>query len=714
MSDERFFCTAPRNAGDLLVREIAENGGSDIHEQPNGVRFIGPLEVGYRICLFSRIAGRVLLEIAGFTAASEDELYEASRDIQWNEHLGADSTFAINSTVTGAAAIGRKGAVLRVKDAVADYFSDAVGRRPSVDTEYPDCRIAVHVSGDNITVYFNISGESLHRRGYRKSGGPAPLKENVAAAMLLRSSWDTIAADGGALVDPMCGVGTIPIEGALIAGDIAPGLLRTKFGFERWKRHDAALWREIMDEASERRRAGAEHIPVIVGYDANRRSITEAVKTAGSVGLGNHIHFEKRDVSSVIPPKKGKAEGKYLGLIATNPPYGVRMGSKQDLVPLYRGMGRVLKTAFPGWKTAIITADKELSMATGLKAQKVNTLYNGSIECILAQSDIFAVEGAGQPSSGKREIYEEQFGNRLKKNFKEMRTWAEREGISCFRVYDADMPEFAAAIDLYEHTWVHIQEYSPPETVNKRQADLRLQVILDVTPRVLEISRSNVFVKTRARQSSGRQYEAMGSSGVFHEIHEGGLSFLCNFTDYLDTGIFLDHRITRDMIRSMSKGKTFLNLFSYTASATVYAADGGSTHTTSIDNSNTYTEWARENLNINGIFGNEHELVRDEARRWLTRGVSRFDLIFLDPPTFSRSKSFQTTFQVQRDHIELIQMALKRLTKDGILLFSTNFQKFKLQEDALEGLHVTNLTRETVPHDYRRSPRIHQLWRISP
>ena len=680
MNDFHFFCTAPRNAGDLLIREVDEHGGTEIHEQVNGVRFRGTLGTGYRLCLFSRIAGRVLLQIAHFACVSEAELYEYSRKVDWDDHLGVGDTFAIATTVAGTATFNRTGALLKVKDAIADYFMDTVGSRPSVDTASPDIRLSIFVAADHATLYLNLSGESLHRRGYRQTGGPAPLKENVAAAILLRAAWDQIAADGGALVDPMCGVGTIPLEGALIAGDFAPGLLRAGFGFEQWKQHDQSLWKVALREAEERRQAGADKIPAIFGYDKNRHSIHEALRSAHAMGISGSLHFEKRDMTTVTPPSKVLSKGRYSGLIATNPPYGVRMGTKQDLTPLYRSLGQVLKTSFSGWKSAIFTADKELSLATKLRAEKLNTLYNGSIPCVLAQSELFDVD-VGTQSVGKKEIYEEQFGNRLKKNYKKIKKWAVESDISCYRVYDADMPEFAAAIDLYENKWAHVQEYAPPKTVDRRQAELRLQVILDVVPDVLGISRKDIFVKTRERQRAGRQYQAMGGSGVFHEIREGGLSFLANFTDYLDTGIFLDHRITREMIRNMSDGRTFLNLFSYTASATVYAISGGAAKTVSVDNSNTYTEWARENMNINGFFNPRHELIKDEARSWLTRGKSRYQLIFLDPPTFSRSKSFKKTFQIQYDHIDLISMALDRLSSDGTLLFSTNYQQFKLDSD---------------------------------
>jgi 23S rRNA (guanine2445-N2)-methyltransferase / 23S rRNA (guanine2069-N7)-methyltransferase len=518
--------------------------------------------------------------------------------------------------------------------------------------------------------------------------------------MLMRAGWPGIAAKGGQLLDPMCGSGTIPIEAALIAGDIAPGLTRAKFGFESWKLHDPASWQAILSDARDRRERGITSIPRITGYDRDRRAVSAAVRAAELMGLAGIVHFEKREIGGAVPSTKE------TGLVAVNPPYGVRLKDANSLIPLYRSLGRILKTSFPGWKAVILSGDKELSMATALRATKVNTLYNGAIPCVLAQFDIHA--GEAPPAAP----YFEQFGNRLEKNFRRFSRWAEKEGISCYRIYDADMPEFSAAIDFYEKRWVHVQEYAAPPSIDPKRARARLQVILDTIPKVLDVRRENVHVKTRERQETGAQYEHIGNSGLFNEIHEGGLSFLVNFTDYLDTGIFLDHRITRSMIREMAQGRRFLNLFSYTGSATVYAVNGGAISSVSVDNSNTYTAWARDNLHLNGMFDDSHELVRDDARVYLSRSKERFDLIFIDPPTFSRSKRFKSTFQIQRDHVELIDMAAKRLAPSGVILFSTNFRRFKLDYPSLKSFMIDDLTTETIPEDFGRTKKMHQLWKL--
>ena len=707
MKELAFFCSCPKNASDLLAREAKDAGGTDVHEHANGVQLAGSIETGYRLCLWSRIAGRVLMELSEFDAASPDELYEAVRAFDWPSHMDLDSTFAAHATVTTKGPMSAKFAVLRTKDGIADHFRETTGgKRPSVDTSSPDISITIHIHGENVKLFLDLSGESLHRRGYRHEAGPAPLKENVAAAMLIRAGWPDIAKGGGPLLDPMCGSGTIPLEGALIAGDIAPGLSRPGFGFEKWKRHPADLWQELLTEAGERRAAGIDRIPRITGFDKDRRSVTAAVGSAERLGLNGVVHFEKRNLTAALPP------GKQPGLVAVNPPYGVRLQDRDRLLPLYRSLGRTLKNSFPGWKAAILSGDKELSMSTALRASKTNTLYNGAIPCILAQCDIHSADALPSAAGQGGEVYLEQFGNRLEKNFKRLSKWAEKEGISCYRVYDADMPEFSAAIDFYEGRWVHVQEYAPPPTVDAKRARVRLQVILETIPKIMGTRREYIHVKTRERQESGGQYEHIGDTGEFNEIHEGNLSFLVNFTDYLDTGIFLDHRVTRGLIRDIARGKRFLNLFSYTGSATVYAVHGGATSSVSVDNSNTYTAWARDNLHLNGMFDESHLLVRDEARAYLARGRERFDLIFIDPPTFSRSKRFKHTFQVQRDHVDLINLALKRLNRSGVILFSTNFKKFKLDYESLGFLEIEDLTKATIPVDFSRTQKMHQLWKL--
>jgi 23S rRNA (guanine2069-N7)-methyltransferase / 23S rRNA (guanine2445-N2)-methyltransferase len=317
------------------------------------------------------------------------------------------------------------------------------------------------------------------------------------------------------------------------------------------------------------------------------------------------------------------------------------------------------------------------------------------------------------------------FANRLRKNLRLLGKWARREGVSCYRLYDADMPEYAVAVDLYEG-WAHVQEYAAPATVAPARAEARLREAMAVLPEVLGIPAGNLVLKVRRRQKGLAQYERQAMTGDFHEVGEGGLRFLVNLTDYLDTGLFLDHRVTRAMIRELAagpappigwgRGRRFLNLFAYTGTASVYAASGGAVSTTSVDMSRVYLDWARRNMSLNGfVEGPAHRFVHGDCLKWVTlhRG-ERYDLIFLDPPTFSTSKRMaERTFDVQRDHAPLIRAAAGLLAPEGVLLFSNNFQRFRLHRQALSDLTVEDISAATIPHDFARNPRIHTCWRIA-
>jgi 23S rRNA (guanine2445-N2)-methyltransferase / 23S rRNA (guanine2069-N7)-methyltransferase len=279
-------------------------------------------------------------------------------------------------------------------------------------------------------------------------------------------------------------------------------------------------------------------------------------------------------------------------------------------------------------------------------------------------------------------------------------------------VYDADLPEYAVAVDLYDG-WAHVQEYAPPTTVDPVKARRRLREVMAVVPEVLGIPPMHAVLKVRRPQRGTDQYQKLQDQGRFLEVEEGGLRFLVNLTDYLDTGLFLDHRLTRRLIRELAPGRRFLNLFAYTGTATVYAAAGGAASTTTVDLSTTYLDWARRNLDLNGFTGPEHGFVRVDCLEWLEGGGNAYDLIFLDPPTFSNSKSMDGTLDVQRDHAGLIRAAMRRLAPAGVLIFSTNFRRFRLDQAVAEEFQVTDITRQTIPPDFARNPRIHSCFRIT-
>ena len=712
MESRSFFATAPKGIEPLLADELRALGVENAAETRAGVSFSGTLETAYRVCLWSRLASRVLLPLASFTADSPEQLYTGVRAIDWGEHLAAAGTLVVDASVSHSRITHSHYAALKVKDAVVDQFRDRSGVRPSIDSERPDVRINLYLLRDMATISLDLSGDSLHRRGYRDEGVLAPLKENLAAAILIRAGWPDIAAEGGPLVDPMCGSGTLLLEGAMMAGDIAPGLLRPYYGFLGWRGHDAALWQRLLEEAHQRRAAGLSHIPTIVGYDVDHKAIRAAWANIEQAGLRERIHVERREVAALVAPAGDPASA---GLVVVNPPYGDRLGEVEALKELYGLLGDRLKEHFAGWKAAVFTGNVELGKKLGLRAKKMHTLYNGAIECKLLHIEVQPenfVDRHRAPAPVALSEGATSFANRLRKNLKILGKWARQEGVSCYRLYDGDIPEYAVAVDLYDG-WVHVQEYQAPKEIDERKAAQRLREAMAVLPEVLEVPGERIFLKVRKQQKGREQYGKFGEQGQFIEVREGAARLLVNLSDYLDTGLFLDHRPTRKMLGELAAGKRFLNLFAYSGAATVQAALGGAASTLTVDMSQTYLDWAKRNLALNGLSGGNHQLVRADCVEWIGRGQGEFDLIFLDPPTFSNSKRMEGTFDVQRDHVELLRKTAALLAKDGTLIFSNNNRKFKMEAAALPELAIEDITRQTIPKDFERNPRIHNCWRIS-
>jgi 23S rRNA (guanine2445-N2)-methyltransferase / 23S rRNA (guanine2069-N7)-methyltransferase len=707
-----WIATAPVGAASVLAEELKQFGAEDIRERSHDVKFQGTLEVGYRICLWSRTATRVLLSLGSIDASSSKAIYEAVKRIDWREHLVPGATLAcdcsggnesIRHTIYGSQLL---------KDAVCDNLRDATGERPNIKPERPDVLLHLHVEGPTALVSVDFSGESLHRRGYRSEGGRAPLKENVAAAVLLRAGWPAIAEQGGILLDPMCGSGTFLTEGALIAADAAPALDRDYFGFLGWRGHDAELWERLRTEARARRAARPAR-RCILGSDNDSEAVRMAIANGAHAGVADWLHIEKRSLSEVARPK-GET-----GLVVANPPYGERIGAESGLPALYSELGAVLRERFQGWQAAILTGNPPLARNLGIYAKRTHRVFNGTIECRLLRFDLNEAS-AQRPAEEVRADWSsrpgaQMFANRLRKNLQRLDPWAERERIDCFRVYDADMPEYAFAIDLYgrEARHAYVQEYAPPKTVNQESARERRREVLAVLPEVLSVPIAQVHSRVRKPQKGTEQYEKRESVAERHAVSEGGLKFWVNFRDYLDTGLFLDHRIMRAMLRSWAKDTDFLNLFCYTGSASVYAAAGGARSTTGVDLSNTYLDWAHENLLLNGFGGNNHELYRADCLAWLEEQESRgprFDLIFVDPPTFSNSKRMDGVLDVQRDHVGMIRRSLKLLRPAGRLVFSTNYTRFKLDLAALADLAIEDISAATIPKDFERHARIHRCF----
>ena len=715
------YLTCPKSLEGLLLEEARGLGLEEAREQVAAVRGQASMETAYRLCLWSRLANRVLLVMARFPLSNAEELYQGVHAIDWHEHLLPSGSLAVEFSGRGAGIDNTHFGALKVKDAIVDKLRTAQGERPSVDKLNPDLRVHLRLERGEAIVSLDLSGHSLHQRGYRLQQGAAPLKENLAAAVLIRAGWPQLAAEGAALSDPMCGVGTLLIEAGLMAADIAPNLRRQQWGFTHWLGHVPALWQKLHEEAQARAQAGLAKPPLwIRGYEADPRLITPARNNIERAGLADWVKIYQGELATFEPrPDQGQH-----GLLVCNPPYGERLGDEASLLYLYQHLGERLRQSCLGWQAAIFTGAPELGKRMGLRSHKQYALFNGALPCKLLlmriEPEQFVTSArpaentpplAGESNTAAR-LSEggQMFANRLQKNLKTLGKWAKKAGVECYRLYDADMPEYALAIDLYRD-WVHVQEYAAPRSIDPEKAQTRLLDALAAIPVALGIPSERVVIKRRERQAGTRQYERQAAQGQFMEVTEGGVRLLVNLTDYLDTGLFLDHRPMRLRIQQEAAGKRFLNLVCYTATATVHAAKGGARSTTSVDLSKTYLDWARRNLALNG-FSERHRLEQGDVMHWLAEDRGEYELIFIDPPTFSNSKRMEGVFDVQRDHVQLLDLAMARLAAGGTLYFSNNFRKFQLDDSLQQRYAVEEISAQTLDADFARNPKIHRAWRL--
>lgn len=731
-----FFASTPKGMELLLADEIRSFNASDVKEANGGVEFTGDIETALRACLWSRLANRILLPLSQFTAETPEALYAAAAKIDWSEHFGIGNTFAIDATLRQSKMTHSRYAEQVIKDAIVDQFKETTNDRPSVERNQPDIRINAYVHRDKVTLSLDLSGDSLHRRKYRAESVEAPLKENLAAAILLRAGWPAIAKKGGALYDPMCGSGTFLIEAALMAGDIAPGLLREYYGFKAWKQFNPSIWERLIKEAEYRRDKGFENIPPITGSDISIKTSGIAKANIKSAGLKNYVNAYGHALNQIDPDPDWQP-----GLFVTNPPYGERLGDIKSLEPLYQEIGTILKARFEGWDATVFTGNPNLAFQVSLKSHKSYQLYNGALPCkvfnftvsperyfntpdsgsSLYQRNPDNIKKALLPTPGPLQEGATMLANRLRKNVRKVEPWARKNNISCYRLYDADLPEYALAIDVYTEAqsgnrWVHVQEYEAPKTIDEKKSLQRLRDALAAIPDVLKIHRTHLSLKIRRRQKGSAQYEKQDTNSGFYVVIEDNCKFQVNFKDYLDTGLFLDHRITRQTLGTLAKGKRFLNLFAYTSTASVHAALGGAVSSTSVDMSNTYLDWSKKNFELNNLDQQKHTLVRANCVEWLDDAIKNlrvYDLIFIDPPTFSNSKRMSEVFDIQKDYINLIKKSSQLLARGGIIIFSTNSKKFKFNETEFENFEIENISRQTLPKDFERNPKIHYCWKLT-
>ncbi|WP_430738312.1 bifunctional 23S rRNA (guanine(2069)-N(7))-methyltransferase RlmK/23S rRNA (guanine(2445)-N(2))-methyltransferase RlmL [Psychrobacter sp. VH5] len=707
----------------------------------------GGLRDLYTICLWSRVASRVLLPIKRKNINTEydvaEQLYGLAKSVNWTEQFDLEQTFAIRLSVDKRVAVSQQFAMLRIKDAIADTFNEVYDSRPNVDSKNPDFSVFATVNDKQAELYLDLSGTSLHRRGYRVAMTDAPLKENLAAALLYSAGWHkkndaSNAPFYNALIDPMCGSGTFIIEALLMHCDYAVGIDKAanQFGFYEWQHHDDALWQQMIEDAQNRFREALaiaqeqpDTLPLILGFDADSGAILATEKNLIAAGLQELLpllDIETRALNQLGGVLKPLVDDGRLSnpLVITNPPYGERLGDEDIIKPLYQSIGLILQDSFAGSginpMLGILAARVEQVDILPIKEPKTLRCHNGAITVYFRYGTLIAGQiGHLVSRFEKRDITVEggqDFINRLQKNLAKLKKLAKKDNVSNIRVYDADLPDFKVAIDLYGD-YAHVQEYAPPKTIPPETAKKRFNLALMGIREVFDINREQVFIKTRARQSGNEQYSKQGSSekrGKFYIAREDGAYFYVNFTDYLDTGLFIDHRNMRARIKANSRGKSVLNLFAYTCTASVHAALAGAKKVTSVDLSQNYLDWGKQNFALNGldVSGSKYQFVAADIFEWIKDNTEQFDIIFIDPPTFSNSKKFQGTFDVQRDHAALINRAMNRLTSDGVLYFSNNFTRFELDEQLSERYDIVNITPKTIGFDFNIKKPIHQSFEI--
>ncbi len=801
-----FFATCLPGVETLLARELEALGVRKVRPLAGGVTFYAKPAGALRVCLWSRLAGRVNCTVGRASTRDAEALYADVRQMAWEDEVGEGATIAVKVSGTNAALRNTQFTALKVKDAVCDRLAEVRGARPDVNPHEPDCLIEVRLRDERATVSVDLSGAALTHRSYllREDGDDAPLAVAQAAALLASLRAGEALAAGWGLFDAACDDGLLVCEAASAAADQAPGLLRERWGFMGWGRFDEATWDDLLAEADDRLEAGIAALlgsapstealgaapdqerVRIVGVSASspavararahlRRAGLRAVASVEAACDGDAAAMEARLAQVVARGANADAEAPAL-LVASAAPVS-HAGDDARAVAETGAFLAAARRAPAGSRFGYVGAEGVEDRFRTAPAQRLSIgrgRAEAVVECFDAPPAEPVVLSVPNPAGGSDLSVEvndagaAQFAARLRKVVRERRKWAQREGVHCYRIYDADLPEYAAAIDVYEGAgkaegalYAHVAEYQAPKSVDEAKARARFEDILALVPVVLGIRPDHVFSKARLRARGGGQYRDAGNRSYVTHTTEDGLTFELDLGGYLDTGLFLDHRVTREMVGKMAAGKTFLNLFAYTGTATVHAAAAGAKATTTVDLSGTYLDWAQRNLEANGFraqridgegrnndkggsagrssreaVGREggrgrdgrfpaarpgqrpaaHQLVRADVTRWIQearRSNQRYDVIFVDPPTFSNSKAMgKRTWDVQRDHVELLIAVSRLLAPGGVAVFSCNLRTFKPDTEALAryGVQLEDITAQTIPHDFERNPRIHHCY----
>jgi 23S rRNA (guanine2445-N2)-methyltransferase / 23S rRNA (guanine2069-N7)-methyltransferase len=741
-----FFATCPTGFEHLLANELIALELSHVRPLQGQVAFDGSLQDAYRACMWSRLASRIVVIVQRIDARTSDELYEGVRHIAWQEHLLPHTSFVVDATGMNAHLKNTHFTSLRTKDAIADALSARNVSHVETKPEHPDVRVVTRISGNRATIGIDLSGGPLFQRSYVRRSKDVGLRADYAAAVLALGQWHELC-DGPA--PSFVALGHYPdplvVEAVLMAARYAPGLQRKHWGFTKWAAHEEDRWQTVIDDAK------GQRIEAPTAEFAARpleRGVSRAKNTLRSLGIEAVVRpytvyseetplrsstllcADLSDIRSHELVRETAWLRTFVQTVQECRPSQISISSRDNLPELYLKQTRSeVVSSMLGRDTLQISRfdDPDLSRplpTVALASQK-------EVPVLVPASD--------------------QFAARLKKVVKLRAKWAKREDVSCYRLYDSDLPDYAVSIDLYQgidprtgvldgHRWVQVYEYAAPKDVDESLARARLMDVLALSPEIIDVKPENTYLRVRKRDKGGSQYagEARDTRDTrttrptrdgkvplpegAHLIDEGGLTFEVNFQSRLDCGIFLDHRDTRAMIREMAKqtkgSKRFLNLFAYTGTATCYAADGGMRYTTTVDLSRPSLDWARRNMARNGFTQREHEFVQADVIAWINEQrhtKNRWDLIFCDVPTFSNSNRMgKRSFDVQRDHAELLIGVSRLLIREGVCVFSCNLRSFKEDATALAkaGVSIEDITSRTIPEDFKRNPRIHHTYLV--
>ena len=746
-----FFATCAAGFEPLLADELRSLHVGQVRPLHGQVSFAGSVADAYRVCLWSRIASRVVAVLARVGARDADELYAGASAIAWEDQLPARTSIAVDAHGTNAALRNTQFTALRTKDAIADRIAEQTGRRLATDTAHPDLRIVVRLSRERAVIGVDLAGEPLFRRG------PAiPLRPDYAAAMLAAGGWyRNCRTEAPALVALGTGAPTLVEEARAQVADRAPGLLRQRWGFERWGLHDENAWADLLAEADDRAEAGQARADSAVLIDASQPDTALPDRLHGTPALiacdlsWLHLDDAAREAAEL---------GRVRTALASIDPSSLVTLARAGMAGIAVGAPTLDAHVFIGSDEGTLRSYDLAAAPAGSPAPTAAgsvTVPDAASHGIAPSNDASAsIAAAAVKLKDGRDVpvllpQSEQFARRLEKVWRLRRKWARREGVGCYRVYDADLPDYAVAVDYFTPSellderdyggtgggpWATVAEYAAPKDVDPALARQRLLDALAISAPVLGVAPGDVSLRVRTRAKGGSQYASdrpdqrkdtrkpLTLPRGAHLVDEGGLTFEVNFGGGLDYGLFLDTRDVRARIREMAKqtagSKRFLNLFAYTGSATVYAADGGAKHTTTVDLSRPYLEWARRNMGRNGFAGDAHEYVQADVLAWVAEQrhtANRWDLIYLDPPTFSNSSRMRAaSFDIQRDHAELLIGVSRLLTRAGVCVFCCNLRGFVPDEAALAkaGVALEDITAQTIPEDFARNQKVHHCYLV--